>query len=278
MARTKKIAPKTKTTPNVEKKTTPKKKTVTTKKVVTSKITKGDILKKINSNPVVRMILKIVAIVVAIFLVVILADYAVQYVRNEKSVAVINGKRISNAEWHKVLETASGRVVAQSLINDSIVMMEAKKANVEVTKEEIDKRVEKIKEDIGGQEAFDAAMKSSNYNLDYLKDQIRLDLYYTKLIGPSIEYTDDDVKTFFDQYSNVYFSKQTAELKEGEKLDYETYRKEITEYYIAQRVAQEKDSWIIEKEANYTIQNNTTEKPEYKFFGTINQIVKNLSK
>lgn len=281
MARTKKIAPKTKTAPIKEKKATPKKITVSTKKVVsTAKVTKAkdNILKKVNSSPLAGMIIKIVAIVVAIFLVVILADYAVQYVRNEQSVAVINGKRISKAEWHKTLETASGKAIAQSLIDDSIVLMEARKAEVEVTKEEIDERVEEIKEEIGGEEAFQAALIASNIELDYLRDQIRLDSYYIKLIGPSLEYTEDDVKAFFEQYGEVYFAQDAALLQEGEKLDYETYKEQITEYYIAQLVAQEKDTWIVEKEADYTIQNNATEKPKYKFFGTINQIINNLGK
>lgn len=279
MARTKKVVSKTKTAPKVEKKTTPKKKTVTKKTTTTKKVVslKDTIMEKINSNLLLGAILKIVAIVVAIFLVVTLADYAVQYVRNERSVAVVNGKRISKAEWHRVLEKASGPAVAQSLINDSIVMLEAKKADVEVTQEEIDKRVEEVKESIGGEEAFNTAMKAANYELKDLEENIRIDMYYTKLIGPSIKYTDDDVKAFFEQYSNVLFAKETEALKEGEKLDYETYKEKTTEYYIAQMVSQEKQNWLLNKTEEYTIQDNSTEKPTYKFFGTINQIIKNLS-
>ena len=87
MARTKKIVSKKKTAPKVEKKTTPRKKTVTKKTTTKKKVLsfKDSILKKLNSNPLVGSILKIVTIVIGIFLVVVLADYAVQYVRNERS-------------------------------------------------------------------------------------------------------------------------------------------------------------------------------------------------
>lgn len=278
MARTKKIVSKKKTAPKVEKKTTPRKKTVTKKTTTKKKVLsfKDSILKKLNSNPLVGSILKIVTIVIGIFLVVVLADYAVQYVRNERSVAVVNGRRISKAEWHRVLEKVSGQAVAESLINDSIVMLEAKKADVKVTQEEIDKRVEQIKEDIGGEDAFNTAMKAANYELKDLEDNIRIDMYYTKLIGPSINYSDDDVKAFFEQYSNVLFAKETDALKEGEKLDYETFKEKTTEYYIAQMVGQEKQNWLLNKTEEYSIQDNSREKPVYKFFGTINQITRNL--
>ena len=155
-------------------------------------------------------------------------------------------------------------------------MLEAKKADVKVTKEEIDERVEQIKEDIGGEDAFNTAMKAANYELKDLEDNIRIDMYYTKLIGPSINYSDDDVKAFFEQYSNVLFAKETDALKEGEKLDYETFKEKTTEYYIAQMVGQEKQNWLLNKTEEYAIQDNSREKPVYKFFGTINQITRNL--
>lgn len=275
MARTKKIVSKKKTAPKVERKTAPKKKVVARKKSVSFK---DSLLKKLNSNPLLGAIIKIVVIVVGIILIIMVADYGVQYIRNERSVAVVNGRRISKAEWHKTLEKANGQAVAQSLINDSIVMLEAKKADIKVSKEEIDNRVEEIKVNLGGEEKFDAAMKAANYELKDLEDQIRMDIYYTKLIGPSIKYTEDDVKAFFEQYSNVLFATETQALKEGEKLDYELFKEKTTEYYIAQMVGQQKQTWIVEKTGEYSIQDNSKETPVYKFFGTINQIIQNLGK
>lgn len=275
MARTKKIVSKKKTAPKVERKTAPKKKVVARKKSVSLK---DSLLKKLNSNPLLGAIIKIVVIVVGIILIIMVADYGVQYIRNERSVAVVNGKRISKAEWHKTLEKANGQAIAQSLINDSIVMLEARKADVKVNKDEIDQRVEEIKENLGGQEKFDAAMKAANYQLKDLEDQIRMDIYYTKLISPTIKYTDDDVKAFFEQYSNVLFATETQTLKEGEKLDYELFKEKTTEYYIAQMVEQQKQTWIVEKTGEYSIQDNSKETPVYKFFGTINQIIQNLGK
>lgn len=273
MARTKKTVSKKKTAPKTERKTAPKRKVVAKKKTVSFK---DSIFEKLNSNPLAGAILKIVVIVVGIILIIMAADYGVQYIRNERSVAVVNGRRISKAEWHRVLEKASGQAVAQSLINDSIVMLEAKKADVKVTQEEIDERVEEIKENLGGEEAFNTAMKAANYQLKDLEDQIRMDLYYTKLISPTIKHTDDDLKAFFEQYSNVLFAEETEALKEGEKLDYETFKEKTEEYYIAQMVGQEKQSWLLGKTEEYTIQDNSKEAPTYKFFGTINQIIRNL--
>ena len=95
MARTKKTVSKKKTAPKTERKTAPKRKVVAKKKTVSFK---DSIFEKLNSNPLVGAILKIVVIVVGIILIIMAADYGVQYIRNERSVAVVNGRRISKAE------------------------------------------------------------------------------------------------------------------------------------------------------------------------------------
>jgi len=44
------------------------------------------------------------------------------------------------------------------------------------------------------------------------------------VLGPTVEYTDDDLKSFFNQYSSQLFPTETEALEEGEKLDYEQYK------------------------------------------------------
>ncbi len=214
MARTKKIVKTKKTTPKktVSKKA-PVKKTVAKKAL--PKLPKIVFKKPDFKSPIYKQILKVFGFVVAIIGLIALVDLGVQYLNNDYSVAKVNNKRISKAEWHKNLESSYGVSVADTMINDAIIELEAEKADIEVTDDEIKTQLDKIIERIGGQEAYESALKASNLAEEELKDQIRIQLLYTKVIGPSIEYTEDDIKeAFFNQYSSVIFPQESAALAE----------------------------------------------------------------
>lgn len=263
MARTKKTVSSKKTTP--AKKTV--KKVTTTKKVVAKKVQTTD-------KTLLKLLLKILGIVVFIVGTLALLDLAVQYLNNDYSIAVVNGKRITKAEWHERLGKAYGKSIAESLINDSIVEKEAKKGDIKIEKEEIQKQIETIKERIGGEDAFKAALKANNIELSDLEDQLRIDTLYNKIIGPTIKYTDDDLKNFFNQYSNVMFQAETEALKEGEKLDYEKFKEQVEKIYIEQQVQDQKNTWLQERKGEYKIQDNTTGKPKYGIFTVLRNLVK----
>ncbi len=264
MARTKKVV-KTKTT---QKKTSGKK---APEKKVTTKI----VIKKPDfTSPIYGQILKILGIVIVIVGIVTLLDLGVQYLNNDYSVAVVNGKRISKAKWHEALENSYGASIAETLINDAIIENEAKKAEVKVAEEEIQERLDYIVDRIGGEEAYQAALKASNISEKELKEQLRIQLLYTKVIGPTIEYTDEDIKEFFTQYSAMIFPTETAALAEGEQLDFEKYKEKTKEQYIANEVQSLQGDWLLTKKSEYKIQDNSTAKPKYGFFKVLGTLFK----
>lgn len=258
------------------------------KKKSTSKKTspKKDIKKKIDLKKVklpkvkgtegLQPALRVVGIVVLIIASLALIDLAVQYINNDYSVAVVNGNRITRREWHDRLAAAYGPSVASQLIDEEIITMEAKKAGVTVAEDAVDKEVDLIIESIGGQESFDMALAANNISLEELRDQIRMDLLATELLAPNLEYTEDDVKEFFDQYSDVIFPEETAGLEEGELLTYEDYKDRTEEVYLQQEVQNYKATWLAEKRAEYKIQDNSTGKPKYGFLTTTTNIINNL--
>lgn len=263
MARTKKVVK--------AKKTTPKK--VSGNKAPEKKVTKKFVINKPNLNsPVYKQILKVLGIVVAIIGVITLLDLGVQYLNNDYSVAVVDGQRISKAKWHKTLENAYGASIAETLINDSIIEKEAKKMDIKVTDEEIQKKLDTLIEKIGGQEVYEAALRTNNITEKELREQLRNQALYTAVIGPEVKYTDENLKEFFNQYSSIMFPTETEALKEGEQLDYEKYKKETTEQYIMSQVQSLQSDWLATKKAEYKIQNNSTEKPKYGFLTVLRSI------
>ncbi len=260
------------------KKSTPKK-TAPKKKVNLKKISidpKKIKLPKIEVKGNLKPVLKIVGMVLLIIGSLVLVDLAVQYLNNDYSVAVVNGTRISKNVWNDRLQKAYGSAVASQLIEDQIIKSEAKKADVSVSKEDINKEVDRIIESIGGEELFNSALEANNITLAELKDQIEVDLLSTAILKPTLEYTQDDVKDFFNQYSDVIYPKETAALEEGAKLDFEKFKDDVEEVYVQQQVQTKLNTWLSEKRAEYKIQDNSTGKPKYGFLTITTNIVNNL--
>ena len=266
----KKTTPKKNKTKDIKKKIDLKK--ITPKKVDLKKVK----LPKVKGTEGLQPALKVVGIVVLIIASLALIDLGVQYLNNDYSVAVVNGNRITKREWDDRLEAAYGPSVASQLIDEEIITMEAKEAGVTVTEEAVDTEVDLIIESIGGQESFDMALAANNISLEELRDQIRMDLLATELLAPNLEYTEDDVKAFFDQYSDVIFPEETSGLEEGELLAFEDYKDRTEEVYLQQEVQNYKATWLAEKRAEYKIQDNSTGKPAYGFLTITTNIINNL--
>lgn len=215
--------------------------------------------KNILSNKIFKTFL----VVLGAVLVFILIDLFFQYLNNDYSVAVIDGVRIPKSTYHKRLESQYGQSTAQQLIDEQLIKLEAKKMGVTASEDEIQERLDDIITSIGGQDSYEAALVANNITEQELKLQIELDILATKILEPELEYTEEDLKEFFDQYSSVIFPTETAQLEEGEKLDYELYKEDVEDIYIQQEVENSKFSWLERLSNEYRIQDNSTVKPKY---------------
>lgn len=205
-----------------------------------------------------------------------IVDFFFQYLNNDYSVAVVEGTRISTNEYHNRLEKQYGQTIAQSLIDERLIKLEAMKNNVEVTDDEIQVKLDEIIKSVGGQDAYESALLANNITEQELKEQIRLDLISNKILAPTLEYTQDDLMAFFEQYSASIFPQETAALEEGEKLDFELYKDQVEDIYIQQQVQNEQYTWLASLSSEYNIQNNAEIKPKYGFFTATVNIITNL--
>lgn len=260
-----KTAPK-KTEKNV--KTTSKK--TEEKAKTTPKIKKPDFAKY-------KKFVKPLVIAGAIVFSFVLIDLFVQYLNNDYSIAVVDGSRISKNAYNKKLDILYGQAVAKQMIDEEIIMQEATKANIEITKEEIQSELDALIEEVGGQEAYESILKANSISEKDLRSQIKLTLATQKILEPTITYTDEELKAFFDQYSAQLFKNESAALENGEKLDYESHKEKTKEEYLKNRVRQMQYVWINNLYGEYRIQDNTTAKPKYGFLTTTISIINNLT-
>jgi foldase protein PrsA len=203
-------------------------------------------------------------------------DFGVQYLNNDYSAAVVNGDRITNSEYYYRLDQAYGNAIVSQLIEEELVRQEAARQGVVATQEEIEAEVEDITEQVGGEEQLNASLDAYNLTMEDLTRQIELDILSRKMLEPTIEYTEEDVMAFFEEYSEMIFPEDAAELEEGELLDYESYKEETLDVYLQQEIETAKGPWLAELETESRIQNNVAEDPSYKLLGATRNIISNI--
>ena len=219
---------------------------------------------------------KISLYVLAVLVFFVLVDFGVQYLNNDYSAAVVNGDRITNKDYYYRLDQSYGSSVISQLIQEELILQEAKKEGVVATDEEIDADLADITDQIGGEEQLQLSLDAYNITTEDLKRQIELDILTRKMLEPTLEYTEDDVKAFFEDYSDVLFPDDAGQLEEGELLDYETYREQTLEAYIQQEVSNAMSAWLATLEAEASVQDNVIDKPNYKFLGATRNILTNI--
>ena len=214
--------------------------------------------------------LTIVLPVIAIFFAV---DSFVQYLNNDYSIAVVNGVRIPRSKYIHRLEQSYGNTIANNLIQEEIIKQKAESENVTVSDEEIDAKISEFRDELGGDEKLMEALKQYNMTMDDLRDQVKIDILLTKLVEGSVTYTDDDLRKFFDQYKEQLYPSD-------KDVKFEDVKDEIEKYYRNNQISTAKQNLISQlmADAQDLIQNNATNKPRFKIFGSTKNIIDNLSK
>lgn len=215
-------------------------------------------------------------IVLLVLLFFVAVDFGVQYLNNDYSAAVVNGDRVTNREYYYRLDQAYGNAIVSQLIEEELIRQEAAEQGVVATQEEIDEEIADITEQVGGEEQLNTSLEAYNLTMEDLERQIEIDILTRKMVEPTIEYTEEDVMAFFEEYSEMIFPEEAAKLEEGELLDYESYKKETLEVYLQQEIETARGPWLAELEAEARIQNNVVEDPTYRLLGATRNIISNI--
>ncbi|MDD3364917.1 MAG: peptidylprolyl isomerase [Syntrophomonas sp.] len=114
-------------------------------------------------------------------------------------IASVNGEKITKDQLYDALVQSSGKQVLDSLISEKIVELEAKKQNIVVSDDDIQKEIDKYYEQYGGEEGFNQALATSGYTLDQVKKDIISNLKVKKILEPQITITEEELKAYFEE-------------------------------------------------------------------------------
>lgn len=176
----------------------------------------------------------------------------------DKTVAVVNGEKIKGKQYNPLLKQfermgglAKGNKGGQdvykqakksaldAVIGQTLILQDAEKKGYTASKDKVNKQLDQIKENLGGEKKFKKALKKQNVTMDQLKDnvadQLRWNQYVEKEIG-KIKVSQKEIQSYYDKYK--------ANAKKPQKLE---KIKPIIKQQLTKKKRQEKMADIIDQ-------------------------------
>ena len=162
-------------------------------KIQTSK--KSSLSNFINFTNLKSLRLKDLILPTIIILIIILLGL----LKDQFVAASVNGKQINRLELIQELEKKEGKRALENLVSEALIMQEAKKRNISVTNEEVDREIETIEKTIKDQgQNLDDLLTLQGLTRQRLKDEVRIQLILKRLVGKA-EVTDKEVVEYIEK-------------------------------------------------------------------------------
>ncbi|KEO80973.1 foldase protein PrsA [Tumebacillus flagellatus] len=119
----------------------------------------------------------------------------------EQAVAVVGSDKITAKDFHAKLEQAQGKDVLKKMIDDKVILDQAKQLKLQVTDKEVDDELANfIKERFSGDKTqFQSALKQYNMTEDDIKSDIRSSLTAKKIATKDVTISDQEIKDYYDK-------------------------------------------------------------------------------
>lgn len=201
---------------------------------------------------------KLLMIFTAVFLGIILI-FATAFTKTETA-ASIDEEKITKEELNTKLTEMYGADMLDTLITNKVIEMEASKEKVKVTGNEIDEELTKLQESYGGEEAFASALEQKQVSMDRIRKDIEIYLLAEKMIQPSVDVTEEEMKTYFEE------NKDSFDQKEQVKASHILVEDEATAKKVKEELENGKDFAELAKEYS-TDSSNSANGGDLGYFG-----------
>ncbi|WP_090841023.1 peptidylprolyl isomerase [Alkalicoccus daliensis] len=130
---------------------------------------------------------------------------------DSETVATVGDTVIEKEALYEEMLAVTGEETLEVMINEEIIKQEAEKAEVSVTQEEIEEEMAVYEENYGSQEALEEALAAGGMTLESFEEEIEKYTLVEKMIGPDIEVTDEEIKTYFEENKANYEQQEEVE-------------------------------------------------------------------
>lgn len=159
-------------------------------------------------------------------------------------VAMVNGQPISRMAFSSEVEKQAGKQALNTLITKTLIMQEAKKQHVDISKQEVDAEIKKIEDNLAKQGTkLDTALQVQGMTRNDLADQIKYQKLIEKIVGKDIKVTDQEVEKYItDNKDSLPTDQKPEDLK-----------KDVAERIKQQKLSEKVQAWLADLQKNAKI-------------------------
>lgn len=158
--------------------------------------------------------------------------------------ALVNGEPITRIAVLSELEKQGGKQALASLVNQALILQEARKKNVQVSQAEIDKAVKQIEDSLKTQgQNLDTALAIQGMTKQDFQMQLKLRNLVEKLLADKIAVTDKEIAEYIEKNKDTF----PTNLKEPE------IKKSVEQQLKQQKLASSSQAWLQELNKNAKI-------------------------
>ncbi len=154
-------------------------------------------------------------IVIASVLVVAVAVAATIFLLNRSQVvATVNGEKITKDELYEVMYENVGSATLENLITEKLVEQEAKKQDITISDEDIEKRLgQVIGQNFGSEEEFMQTLMMYNMTKEDVENNIKNELMILGILGKDIEIEDEEMMDFFTSNRSLFDREEQVKVR-----------------------------------------------------------------
>ncbi len=181
---------------------------------------------------------------VIFILVLVLIGAVLYFAKSLLVAATVNGRPVSRLSILKSLEKSGGKQALDSMVTKELINQEAKKKNIVISDEDVQKEIEKLSETVKTQgTTLDAALSSQNMTKEDLMQNIRMQKTVEQLLASQIKVSDEDIKAYFDKNKATY----------GKDAKYDDLKDSIKKDLEQEKLATEFQTWYQKLQAESSI-------------------------
>lgn len=113
--------------------------------------------------------------------------------------ATVNGTPITNLELISKMNDQYRQQTLNQLINEKVILEEAKKKNIVVDNNQINDKVSELEKSVGGAQVLDSLLSQQGQSRDSLRQQLRVQLIIEKLYQNEATVSAEEVNNFITQ-------------------------------------------------------------------------------
>lgn len=118
---------------------------------------------------------------------------------SSETLVTVNGEKITKNDMFETMEKQMGPQVIEGLVSNALIEQATKKANIKATDAELEKELETVKSQYGGNEQFEQALTSNGMSVSAFKEELATTVKLKKLLSKSITISDKDIQSYFEE-------------------------------------------------------------------------------